>query len=89
MSIPCIGWKLLQRPCAHRWNRHAHAQDSVTEPGDDVVVGEAVDRVDEVGLPAEGIGAAGANANLQGEFDRADRGRAACTVEVSCHRSSE
>ena len=83
------GWQSLQSACAQRWNRHAYTEDSIAEPGDDVIVGKAVDGVDEVGLPTEGFGAAGADADFQGEFDRAHRGRAARGVEVPCHRASE
>lgn len=41
------GWQLLQRPCAQWWNCHVHAEDPIVNPGDDAVVGEAVDGVNE------------------------------------------
>lgn len=89
MGTLCSGWQLLHCPRAQGWNRHANAENSVTEARNDVIVSEAVDGVDEVGPPAKGVGAAGADADLQGEFDRTDRGRPPCGFEMPGHRSGK
>jgi hypothetical protein len=77
-------WFRRLREClgAQGWNRSLQAEDSVAESGDDVVVGESVDGVDEVRLLAERVGAARSDADFERELDRANGGRSAGCVEV-------
>jgi hypothetical protein len=79
------------RKCTLAYRRYGHAQseDSVSEAGDDVVVRESVDGVDEMRLLAERIRAARSDADFERELDRADGGRPAGCVEVACHRSRQ
>lgn len=67
-----------RQPCCRSFAQgrdcDADTEDPISETRDDVIVGEAVDGADEVGLLAERVGTAGADANLHRQLDRADRG---------------
>ncbi len=89
MGIPRRGWQLGERPIAQRWNTYVEAEDSVAKSGDDPGIREAIDGVDKMGLAAEGVGAAGADADLQCEFDRADRDWPPGSSEMPGHRTGE
>src|SRR3546814_12074227 len=66
-----------------------YAEARCGPPGVYAVVGEAVDRAEEVCLFAERVHAAGADAYLLRQFDGSDCGRAGCGIEVPSHRSSK
>lgn len=85
------GWRrqLRQCPWTQRRDRFSNPEDPVAEPGDDPIVSQAVDGVDEVGALSEGVDAASADADLQGEFDRMDRRRPSGSLEVPRHGPGE
>lgn len=89
VGVACNSGQLLQRQRAQRWDRDAHPKDTISEPHDDAIVREAVDGVNQVGLPAEWVGAAGSDADRQSQFDRAHRCWSTSAIEVSCHRSGQ
>src|SRR3546814_20726692 len=66
-----------------------YAEARCGPPGVYAVVGEAVDRAEEVCLFAERVDAAGADAYLLRQFDGSDCGRAGCGIEVPSPRSSK
>jgi hypothetical protein len=82
VSIPDSDRKLGESLSTHGRDCHSHPKNPVFESGDDVVVREAVDGVDEVRLLAERVGAARSDADFERELDRANGGRSAGCVEV-------
>ena len=72
----------IQGSRTQRRDRVAHPEDTVPEAGDDVVVHQAVDGMDEVRLLAERVSAARSDADFERELDRANGGRSAGCVEV-------
>jgi len=81
--------QLRSGPIAQRWDRHAHAEYAIVDTRDDVIVHEAIQSMHEVRTATERVGAAGSDADLQRQLDRADgRGTARC-VDVAGHRSGQ
>jgi|JI10StandDraft_1071094.scaffolds.fasta_scaffold2090721_1 hypothetical protein len=56
--------QLLQSSCTNWRDGFTQFEDAIAKTGDDVVVREAVDGVDDVRSPAEPVGAAGPDAAL-------------------------
>lgn len=89
VSGSCWCGQLRSGPIAQRWDRHAHAEYAIVDTRDDVIVHEAIQSMHEVRTATERVGAAGSDADLQRQLDRADgRGTARC-VDVAGHRSGQ
>jgi hypothetical protein len=82
-------WQLGERSIVQRRHREVDAEDAIGEASDDPDMREVVDGVHEVRFPAEGVGAAGTDTDLEGEFGRPHGRRPSGGPDVSRHGSGE
>lgn len=83
------GRELRQRTLAQRWDGDLDAEHAITEPGNDVAVSKAVNRVHQMRSPSQRVRAASADANLERQLGWTHGGRAACEVQMAAHRSGK
>lgn len=91
LVVGLAGWRgqLLQRSLAEGRDRYADTEDPITEPSDDVVMGQALNGVGQVRLLAQWIGATCPDADFECQLHRADSGRSTRCVYVAGHRSCQ
>jgi hypothetical protein len=83
------GRELRQGTLAQRWDGDLEAEHAITEPGNDVAMSKAVNRVHQVRSPSQRVRVAGADADLERQLGWAHGRRAACGVQMAAHRSGK